>query len=129
MIHLLRKLRKKETGGSGQGSYLVYAIGEIVLVVVGILIALSINNWNEERQQQKKLRNIFLILKDDIHNDLGDVQEVLQYYEGFGDEFIALMEGTMTLERFQECRQCPYLVTGHRSFNVEVRGYEALKEF
>ena len=32
------------------GKYLKYAIGEIVLVVIGILIALQINNWNEERK-------------------------------------------------------------------------------
>jgi len=128
MINFLRKLRKNESG-KGLGSYFFYALGEIVLVVVGILIALSINNWNEERKHQQQLRNIFLTLKDDIHNDLGNANEVLEYYEGFKDEFIALMEGSMSLEYFQECQQCPYLVTGHRSFIIEVRAYEALKEY
>ena len=36
------------------GKYLKYAVGEIVLVVIGILIALSINNWNEDRKEQSK---------------------------------------------------------------------------
>jgi uncharacterized membrane protein YidH (DUF202 family) len=36
------------------GQYFKYAIGEIVLVVIGILIALSINNWNEKQKQEQK---------------------------------------------------------------------------
>ena len=129
MIHCLRKLRKQKTGQSRQGSYLLYALGEIVLVVAGILIALSINNWNEERIHKQQLRNIFRSLEEDIKNDLDNANAVLEYYEGYKDEFIALMEGTMSLEDFKTCRQCPYLVTGHRSFTIEVRGYEAMKEF
>ena len=128
MINFLRKLRKNESG-KGLSSYLFYALGEIVLVVVGILIALSINNWNEERRHKQQLRNIFITLKDDIHDDLENANSVLDYYEGFKDEFIALMEGSMSLEAFQACQQCPYLVTGHNSFIIEVRAYEALKEY
>ena len=113
----------------GMGKYLVYALGEIVLVVLGILIALSINNWNEERKETQRLRSILQILADDLENDLENVEEILEYYEGYRDEFIALMEGTMTLAQFQACKQCAYLVTGHRAFTIERRGYEALKEF
>jgi len=52
------------------GKYFKYAIGEIVLVVIGILIALSINNWNENRKQEqlgsKLLEELKLNLKDDL---------------------------------------------------------------
>jgi hypothetical protein len=41
-------------GNNKTGKYLKYAVGEIALVVIGILIALSINNWNEERKNAKK---------------------------------------------------------------------------
>jgi len=52
------------------GRYLKYAIGEIVLVVIGILIALSINNWNEN-SKNKKLETSYLIrISKDLDNDL-----------------------------------------------------------
>lgn len=49
MISLFRKIRQKLLQQNDVGSYLKYAIGEIFLVVIGILIALQINNWNQNR--------------------------------------------------------------------------------
>ncbi len=48
------------------GKYLKYAIGEIILVVIGILIALQINNWNEQRIERKEEQLILLNLKEDF---------------------------------------------------------------
>ena len=69
MIKLFRKLRQRLLTENKVGKYLLYAIGEIVLVVIGILIALQINNWNENRKQNNAeeifLRGIkFDLLKD-----------------------------------------------------------------
>ena len=50
MINFLRNLRRNNMKNS---KYITYSIGEIVLVVIGILIALSINNWNENRKENK----------------------------------------------------------------------------
>lgn len=52
MIHLLRRVRRKLITKGRISRYLFYALGEILLVVVGILIALQINNWNEHRKQK-----------------------------------------------------------------------------
>ena len=51
------------------GNYLKYATGEIVLVVIGILIALQINNWNEQRKQQAKEQAYLRQLMDDLNGD------------------------------------------------------------
>jgi hypothetical protein len=51
------------------GKYLKYAIGEIVLVVIGILIALQINNWNEERKEGLIEQNYLKRLLVDLEND------------------------------------------------------------
>lgn len=50
MIKFFRKIRKQLLTENRFSRYFVYAIGEIVLVVIGILIALQLNNWNEIRQ-------------------------------------------------------------------------------
>lgn len=54
MIKLFRTIRQKLIIEGKTANYLKYAIGEIVLVVIGILIALQINNWNENRKDKKK---------------------------------------------------------------------------
>ena len=71
MIKLFRNIRKKLIKEGKTTNYLKYAIGEIVLVVIGILIALQINNWNEGRKQnalaQKYLQSLYL---DFLQNDV-----------------------------------------------------------
>ena len=52
MIPFFRKIRKKMADDNQALKYIRYAIGEIVLVVIGILIALQINNWNKELQNK-----------------------------------------------------------------------------
>ena len=62
-----------ETGKTGK--YFKYAIGEIILVVIGILIALQINNWNENRKAQQKEQNLFSNLKIDFESRLTELKE------------------------------------------------------
>jgi len=50
MIKFFRKIRRQLLTENRFSKYLLYAIGEIVLVVIGILIALQINIWNENRK-------------------------------------------------------------------------------
>ena len=52
MIKFFRQIRQRLLSENRLGKHLLYAVGEIVLVVIGILIALSINNWNETRQNK-----------------------------------------------------------------------------
>ena len=69
MIKFFRKIRQKMLTENKFSKYLLYAIGEIVLVVIGILIALSINNWNEKKKDKSKelkyLTNISQEIKED----------------------------------------------------------------
>ncbi len=66
MINSFRKKRKKMADDNKTLKYLRYAIGEIVLVVVGILIALQINNWNEDRKIYQKE----LIIVGELYEEL-----------------------------------------------------------
>ena len=63
MIKFFRKIRQNVLSEGKTGKYMKYAIGEIVLVVIGILIALQIKNWNENRKyrnQEKQYINRLL---------------------------------------------------------------------
>ncbi len=64
MIKFFRKIRENLLSEGKSANYLKYAIGEIILVVVGILIALQINNWNEERKLKKVEINLLYELVD-----------------------------------------------------------------
>ena len=73
MIKIFNKIRQKLLNEGHIGQYLKYAIGEIILVVIGILIALSINNWNESRKQAKAESEF----KEGVKNDLGRDKEYI----------------------------------------------------
>ncbi len=69
MINFFRKIRYDLMEKNKTGKYLKYAIGEIVLVVIGILIAISINNWNETRKDVIKERAVLTNLVQYLKSD------------------------------------------------------------
>jgi len=75
MIQFFRKIRQKLLTENKFSKYLLYAIGEIILVVIGILIALQINNWNENLKSQKEQYFILNKLQSDINSDINLIQK------------------------------------------------------
>ncbi len=69
MIPFFRKIRKKLADDNKPLKYMRYAIGEIVLVVIGILIALSINNWNEHQKEIKEEQQILTNINNEFKNN------------------------------------------------------------
>ena len=86
MIKFFRIIRQKLLSENKFNKYLVYAIGEIVLVVIGILIALQINNWNENRKKNAQEQFILERLKVDITKDLNDISTELGYIKSNNKE-------------------------------------------
>ena len=83
MIKLFRNIRKQLLNEGKTTKYFKYAIGEIILVVIGILIALAINNWNEgvktrilETKILKELHNNLILDIDEIHNDVSYMDSI-----------------------------------------------------
>ena len=70
-------MEQNKTGKPGLpvGRYLKYAIGEIALVVIGILIALQINNWNERRKDVQREIKMLTDLQNDIKYNIGNINE------------------------------------------------------
>ena len=85
MIKIFRKIRlgllagNSSSGRLGKfGKYLIYAIGEIILVVIGILIALQLNNRNEQINIHKKQENHLSLIKGEMINNIKTIDEVSQ---------------------------------------------------
>lgn len=76
MIKFFRRSRQNLVSEGKTGKYFTYALGEIVLVVIGILIALAINNWNEDR----KLRNQEITYLNNLKDDLSTQINMLDVY-------------------------------------------------
>lgn len=98
MLSLFRKIRQKLLQRNRITQYLAYAIGEILLVVIGILIALQVNNWIEERKRQKEEGQYLTTLRKDFEGAelsfkriLGAVQEQLDYNE----QLLTILSGTV----------------------------------
>ncbi|WP_370476495.1 DUF6090 family protein [Tamlana flava] len=70
MIKFFRKIRQKLISENKFSKYLVYAIGEIVLVVIGILIALGINNWNSDRINTIREKDYLIGIKNDLEKQI-----------------------------------------------------------
>jgi hypothetical protein len=69
MIRLFRKIRHKLLSENNFSIYVLYATGEVILVMVGILLALQIDNWNENRKDQRTEERYMERLLHDLQND------------------------------------------------------------
>lgn len=126
MKSLFRKLRKDEINTS---KYLRYAIGEILLVVVGILIALSINNWNERRKNEEQLLSILKEIRSDILGDLPMFQRIFK--NGEEDDSLArvILESGYNLDTLSntEKRSLFFTAMSYQPYEYSTFGFEKLQ--
>ena len=78
MIKFFRKIRQNLIQENKMGKYFKYAIGEIILVVIGILIALQVSNWNEQRKLDSRIDKLLPKLKNQIQNNIERTHEDLE---------------------------------------------------
>ncbi|MDC6350074.1 DUF6090 family protein [Zeaxanthinibacter sp. PT1] len=83
MIKFFRKIRQQLLSENKFSKYLIYAIGEIVLVVIGILIALGINNWKENQEEIKQQNLIFENLSLELNNNLKNLNSAIKFSETY----------------------------------------------
>ncbi len=75
-MKFFRKIRQNLLSDGKTGQYLKYAIGEIVLVVLGILIALQINNWNQNKQLEKEELDTLKSLHESIRINIDEFEQI-----------------------------------------------------
>lgn len=80
-MKIFRKIRQKLIQKGQVKSYLIYAVGETLLVVVGILIAFQISEWNENRKMSKKESEYLASLSSEINQSLKSIDDAVNFHE------------------------------------------------
>ena len=85
MINFLRRIRKNLASENKLSLYLIYAIGEVVLVVFGILIALQIDNWNESKKDLDLELQLYIKILDDLNDQYGSTNGKIDEMKTYQD--------------------------------------------
>ena len=129
MIKFFRKIRQKLLSENKFSKYLLYAIGEIILVVIGILIALSINNWNQKQQQKEVLNNIYVTIKADLLQDIKNIDKIVNSSQPIEKDYLAIINKTRKKEDFKSCKNCRYVNFGFPEIKLRKNGIELLQNY
>nr|WP_321244733.1 DUF6090 family protein [uncultured Psychroserpens sp.] len=129
MAKFFRKNRKEGMTQNKTGSYIKYAIGEIVLVVIGILIAVSINNWSETNKQNQELQNIYANVLEDLNMDVNHIETIIKGYKDRDSLFNRIMDGKMTKLDYENCTMCTKIITGYPDLKINKGGYDLLSKY
>ena len=119
------------------GRYLKYAIGEIILVVIGILIALSINNWNEDRKRKNELSDILITVRNDLKTDTLNLSNNLLNYKNINQRIQKLLDreipktyfDTINVGNFDLCEFCVHNANTYNHIFIQSKGFELLNKF
>ena len=81
MIKFFRKIRKQLLSENKFSKYLIYAMGEILLVMIGILLAFQVNSWNDQRKRDLLEIDILKELKQNLMVDIVDIDQNISQHE------------------------------------------------
>lgn len=128
MLSYFRKTRRKLLSGNSFIKYSRYAIGEIILVMVGILLALQVNNWNENKKIKQEEIKILKELKRSISNDLKSLKVKIEMDQR-KLAFLKFIKREILLDEPQNdsISEAFAMVLQTQIFKEEVGPYEVLK--
>lgn len=129
MLSNLKKIRRKIVFSGKFRKYILYAIGEILLVVIGILLAVQINSWNQQRIRNQQEETLLLQLKDEIADLYSDVfydLELLKKSEEYHYLIIDVFEKNLPYHD-SLCFAFDYLKTDEYIYPI-TSGYSKLKD-
>ena len=128
MIPFFRKIRKKMADDNKPMKYLRYAIGEIVLVVIGILIALSINNWNESRKNEEKLLIFFSEIQKELSVNINKTTKLIDFYKQKDSLISLVLQNKVNEHDYQNNLNLGALLFNYNLIQFRDNGYLKLKD-
>lgn len=109
--------------------YARYAIGEIILVVLGILIALQINNWNEQRKHQLKIDNLFTEIQDDLLVDIKRLDHILADFQWRDSVINLALKNKLTKEDYLKTTELRFVLYSYEEIYLHRNGYDNLMNY
>ena len=125
MIKFFRKIRQRLLTENKFSKYLLYAIGEILLVVIGILLALNINNKNQQKINDTKIINILKEIQVDLEKDINRSARTFDDYIRVDSIQELILTKKYTVEDFKTGRAIP-LGDRYDDFVIHTNGYDNL---
>jgi hypothetical protein len=121
-------IRQQLLSGKRFSKYSLYAVGEILLVVIGILIALSIDNWNESRKLENIERKYLRELRSNLQVDLEDVSHSISYITNKIRSNRAALDNLDGEVAFYDSLKYHFSnIQGSLHFNPQTSGIEGIK--
>ncbi|MEM6720171.1 MAG: DUF6090 family protein [Bacteroidota bacterium] len=127
MVKIFRSFRKRLLQESKFRKYIMYAIGEILLVMIGILLALQVNNWNSNRKAKNTLRSALETVTSDLKRDTITASKLIEVFENNQETFKLIIDKKITKENYKDYPMFYSLVTLYQPFNIQTKGYDILK--
>ena len=127
MIKFFRKIRQKTLSENKFGKYLTYAFGEIILVVIGILIALSINNWNEEKKDNDFENEMLAQIQENLANDKKTLKKIKIIFNNAISSSNKILELKKTEENIDSLKYWLADIIQFERFQPITNSYETLK--
>lgn len=106
-------------------SYLSYAIGEIILIVLGILLAVFIKNSNEKAANTETRNGIYTVIRNDLKSDSIAVRRLIDRYEEVEPEFLKVMNDSLNPKNLTYSG----IMTSQRLVNLNTRGFKQLIDY
>jgi hypothetical protein len=101
MPRIFNSIRQRLLKENRLTRYLVYAIGEILLVVIGILIAVNINDWNADRKQQREIQQLLTVFEKDLVANIKECNRILGWVASRDSLCEVIMQGKATREMYE----------------------------
>ena len=128
MISFFRRIRQQLLQAGNFRKYLFYALGEIILVVLGILIALQVNNWNQQSNERTTEIKLLTQFKSDLERSLRDIEGNIAMHDQ------AILSGDIIKDHFDKNKPYHDSLATHFSFAfvwsrlvLNLAAYETIK--